>query len=86
MDVACATLPDLVLLDIGLPLTDGWEVFQDLRQCGCMGNTPILAVSAHALEDEKRRARELGFDAYLTKPIEPGQLAEAVARHLESRR
>ncbi|TMF26098.1 MAG: response regulator [Chloroflexi bacterium] len=69
---------DLIVLDIQMPKIDGYEVCRALRAAGMRG--PIFALSSNALPDDIAEGRKAGFDAYLTKPITPAALREAVAR------
>ena len=70
------TQPHLVLLDIGLPDLNGFEVLQSLRQ---IANTPILIVSASSNDQDKVRALEMGADDYVTKPFHPEELCARIA-------
>lgn len=67
---------DVLILDIQLPGMDGYAICRDLRASGRTG--PILAVSSSAMTDQVERGMEAGFDAYLTKPISPAALRQAV--------
>lgn len=67
---------DLIVLDIQMPLLDGYALCGELRRAGIKG--PIIALSAAAMPNDVQRGRAIGFDAYLTKPIRPAQLREAV--------
>jgi two-component system KDP operon response regulator KdpE len=75
LDAYEAIRPQLVLLDIGLPDLDGFQVLQSLRQ---MSNVPILIVSASDSDHDKVRALEMGADDYLTKPFHPEELCARV--------
>ena len=61
--------PDLVLLDISLPEMDGTEVLAWLRDQEVLRETPVIALTAHAMAGDREKYLSLGFDAYLTKPI-----------------
>ena len=63
------TRPDLILLDIQMPILDGYEVLQSLRGDVRFCNIPIAAVTALAMASDRARALSLGFNAYITKPI-----------------
>ncbi|HEX7027207.1 MAG TPA: PAS domain S-box protein [Gammaproteobacteria bacterium] len=63
--------PDVVVLDIGLPGLDGYEVARRLRAQPLFANTPIVAVTGYGQENDRKRSREAGFDAHLTKPVDP---------------
>jgi PAS domain S-box-containing protein len=66
--------PQVVLLDIGLPGMDGYEVARHLRRSAATSRALIIAVSGYGSEADRRRAREAGFDHHVTKPIVPGAL------------
>lgn len=74
--------PDLVLLDISLPLIDGWEVSRRLRSTEPTRSIPIVALTAHAMPGDRERARLEGFDGYLAKPCEPRAVLAEVRRLL----
>src|ERR1041385_699294 len=61
--------PDVVLLDIGLPGMDGFEVARRLRAIEAMDGMLLIAISGYGLDEDRRRAREAGFDHYFTKPV-----------------
>lgn len=75
--------PDLVLMDIQLPGADGFVLLQVIRDHPA-GQIPVIALTAHAMDGDRERALEAGFDDYITKPINvrefPGQIERAVAR------
>lgn len=62
-------VPDLILMDLGLPGLDGWEATQRIRANPKTAHIPIIALTAHALSDDVSRAVEVGIDAYETKPV-----------------
>ena len=70
---------DLVLLDLQLPRLDGYAVFRALRAAGAA--VPIVALTSAALPEQIARGKAAGFDAYLTKPITPRALRDAVRRY-----
>ncbi len=69
---------DVVLMDIQLPLMDGYEATTQLRSQGCV--TPIIALTAHALKEDRRRAESAGFDGFVSKPINWHQLTSAIVQ------
>jgi len=62
--------PDLVLMDLSLPRVDGWEATRRIKADPALGRTPIIALTAHAMEGDEARARQSGCDDYITKPID----------------
>jgi two-component system, cell cycle response regulator DivK len=80
--LARSARPDLILMDISIPHLDGWEATRILRKDPATQNTPIIALTAHALPDDRQRAVQLGFTAYLAKPVEPRAVLAEVRRWL----
>ena len=81
LDAALADPPDLVILDVGLPRMDGWEVLARLRESPVTRHLQVLILTAHAQETNRERAGQVGADAFLTKPFRPNEL-RAVATEL----
>lgn len=75
--------PDLVLMDLSIPVVDGWEATRLLKLDESTRAIPVIALSAHALEEDRVRAREAGCDGYLAKPVEPRKVLAEVARFLD---
>ncbi|MCB1887333.1 MAG: PAS domain S-box protein [Rhodocyclaceae bacterium] len=73
---------ELVLMDIQMPVMDGIEASRRIRAMADHQNLPIIAVTAHALPDERRRCIEAGMCDVVTKPVDPARLAAAIARQL----
>lgn len=71
--------PNLILMDIGMPLLNGYEACRKIREQEWGGEITIVALSGWGQEEDKRRAEAAGFDGHLTKPVDPGALAELVA-------
>jgi CheY-like chemotaxis protein len=72
---------DVLLADIAMPGEDGYSLIRSIRaSCLPAASIPAAAVTAHARDDERRRALEAGFQLHLVKPLEPDQLAHAVRR------
>ena len=70
--------PDIILMDISLPVMDGWEVTRLLKANQATRHIPIIALTAHALVTDRTKAFEVGCDEYDTKPIEFGRLTEKI--------
>jgi CheY-like chemotaxis protein len=78
--VAQQTKPDLILMDISLPVMDGYEATRKIRES--MGSTPIIGLSAHAMQGDEVRAKEAGCNDYLTKPVDEDLLMEKLKEYL----
>ncbi len=78
--------PNLILLDIQLPGLDGYAVLHHLRADGRFNKIPALALTAYAMESDRQKGLEAGFDGYLTKPIERVSLLESIRTLLAKRR
>jgi two-component system, cell cycle response regulator DivK len=74
------TSPDLILMDISIPKMDGWEATQRLKADEATRNIPIIALTAHALEEDRQKAAQAGCDGYLAKPVEPRRVVQEVER------
>ncbi len=74
------TDPDLILLDVMMPEMDGWEVVRRLKEDGKTARIPVVFLSARAQEEDRRRGRELGVAAYVSKPFDPSELVSLVGR------
>lgn len=81
LEAVAREMPDIVLLDLGLPGMDGYQVAREIRRTPQGGDTVfIAAVTAYRGEDHERRAREAGFDRYLTKPVDIDVLRQTLAQ------
>jgi CheY-like chemotaxis protein len=76
-------LPDLVLLDIQMPVLDGYAVIRKLRQTPRYASLKVLALTAYAMQGDRQKALEAGFDGHLTKPIDMAALTKEIRRCLE---
>jgi two-component system cell cycle response regulator DivK len=75
-------LPDLVLMDLGLPEMDGWQALTEIRADERSAGLRVIAFTAHAMVGDRERALAWGFDGYMSKPIEFGTFADSVAGYL----
>lgn len=80
IELARSVKPDIILMDISIPEIDGWEATRILRQDPETRDIPIVALTAHALADDRERATSLGFSSYLAKPVEPRAVVAEVRR------
>lgn len=82
---ARSNLPDVILMDIAIPLVDGWEAVQRLKRDPATAHIPIVALTAHAMPADRERAIQVGCDGYLAKPCEPRAVVEEVKRLLAAK-
>lgn len=61
--------PNLILLDLSMPNLDGWAMIEQIRSTPHVAQTPVIALTAHAMETDRYRAENAGFDGYITKPF-----------------
>lgn len=76
VDMATAKKPDIVLLDMSLPVMDGWEAARRLKGAEATKSIPIIALTAHVMAGDKQKALEAGCDDYDTKPVELKRLLD----------
>jgi len=80
LGLARAQKPDLILMDMSLPVLDGWEATRQLKADAATKAIPIIALTAHAMASDEQKAREAGCDDFDTKPVEfPRLLAKIQA-------
>ena len=75
-------LPAVILMDVAMPGIDGWEATRRIKADPRTAGIRVIAVTAHAMAEDRRRAEEAGCDGYLAKPVEPRVVVEEVARVL----
>ena len=78
LDMAGSESPDLILLDMSLPVMDGWEVAGHLKNDEQLKTIPVIALTAHAMSGDREKALEAGCDDYDTKPVEFKRLLEKI--------
>jgi signal transduction histidine kinase/CheY-like chemotaxis protein len=83
LEIAPANSIDLILSDIGMPHMDGFEMMKELRQLPNMTEVPAIALSGYVSQKDTRMALDAGFNAHISKPVEPAELMSTVARLLE---
>ena len=82
IEVARREAPALILMDLSLPVIDGWEATRRIKGSAGTGGIPIIALTAHAMASDREKAMEAGCDDYDTKPIESARLVEKIERLL----
>lgn len=82
VDFARAERPDLILMDMSLPVMDGWEATRTIKADDALKSIPVIALTAHAMAGDREKAMEAGCDDYDTKPIELPRLLEKIAKFL----
>lgn len=78
IDIVPLFKPDLILMDMNLPIKDGWSSSREIKACPDNNNIPIIALTAHAMEGDRNKAIAAGCDAYETKPIDFPRLLEKI--------
>jgi CheY-like chemotaxis protein len=83
LDIASADPPALILMDMSLPVLDGWEATRRLKADERTRSIPIIALTAHAMQGDEEKAREAGCDDFDTKPVELPRLLEKIGAQLK---
>ena len=83
--MAAAHQPDLILMDIQLPVIDGYEATRRIKAQESLRAIPIIAVTSYALSGDEEKARSAGCDAYVTKPFSAYGLLSVIRAHLRTR-
>lgn len=79
------TQPDILLLDLGMPVLDGFATVRRIRENPALAPLPVLAVTAYAMQGDRERIVAAGFDGYLSKPINASKLFQEMERLLARR-
>ena len=82
IELALRERPDLILMDLSLPVMDGWEATRRIKAHEALRAIPIIALSAHAMKGDEDRARQSGCDDYLSKPLDEDLLFEKLGKFL----
>ncbi|HEX9921201.1 MAG TPA: response regulator [Anaerolineae bacterium] len=77
--------PDLILMDMSLPVLDGWEATRRLKSASQTQSIPIIALTAHAMAGDEAKALSVGCDDYDTKPVEMSRLLDKIQKHLDGK-
>ncbi len=82
INLARSERPDLILMDMSLPIIDGWEATRQLKNADDTKHMPIIALTAHAMAEDEKRARDAGCNDFDTKPIELPRLLGKIEAQL----
>jgi CheY-like chemotaxis protein len=74
--------PDAVLMDMALPVMDGWEATRQIKADPALSHIPVIGISSHAMSGDAERARQAGCDDYLTKPLDENVLFAVLEKYL----
>jgi two-component system, cell cycle response regulator DivK len=83
VETAKSEKPDLILMDMSLPIMDGWDATRTLKAHESTAEIPVIALTAHAMDSDRTKALEAGCDDFYTKPIELPGLLEKIAKLLD---
>ena len=86
LDVARSEKPDIIIMDLSLPVMDGWEATRRVKSDDALRNVPVIALTAHTMSGDREKALEAGCDDYDTKPVEFDRLIGKIERLLGERR
>ena len=78
IDMSVSELPNVILMDLSLPIINGWDATREIKSNEKTSNIPIIALTAHAMAEDRKKALDAGCDEYDTKPIEFEGLLEKI--------
>jgi len=78
VEMAAEEMPDLILMDMSLPVLDGWEATRAIKANDKLSHIPVIGLSAHAMSSDRHKALDAGCSDYLTKPLDEALLAEKI--------
>lgn len=84
IDLAVSEAPDLILMDMSLPVLDGWEATRRIKADSQTSAIPVIALTAHAMPADRQKALDAGCDDYDTKPVDFARLLDRINQHLNT--
>jgi CheY-like chemotaxis protein len=84
VDMASTASPDIILMDLSLPVMDGWEATRRIKADPATQGIPVIALTAHAMKEDEQKARDAGCDDYDTKPVNLNRLLDKIGNLLGS--
>jgi two-component system, cell cycle response regulator DivK len=84
IELARQELPDLILLDLSIPEIDGWEAAKEIKLDPRSASIPLFALTAHTLPGDRQRAKDSGFDGFISKPIDVVGFGESITKVLNN--
>ena len=85
IEMARSEKPDIILMDLSLPVMDGWEATRHVKADKALRHVPVIGLTAHAMSGDREKALAAGCDEYDTKPVEIDRLIEKIERLLGER-
>ena len=85
VETAAALRPDLILMDMSLPVMDGWTATRTLKASADTQAIPVIALTAHAMAGDRERFLQAGLDDHLAKPVKVAEMLDAMKRALDRR-
>ena len=82
VDMASSSSPDIILMDLSLPVIDGWEATRRIKADPATQGIPVIALTAHAMSGDEQKARAAGCDDYDTKPVNLNRLLDKIGKLL----
>ncbi len=82
VQMATTEKPDLILMDMSLPVMDGWTATRTVKEADTTRHIPVIALTAHAMASDEEMAREAGCDGYISKPVMPKDVRAEVERRI----
>ena len=79
LELYCSFQPDVAVIDIGLPVTDGYQLAREIRNVDATAETMLIALTGYGRQSDRQAAMDAGFDAHLVKPLNPAELYSVIA-------